>query len=75
MKVLEFGSFAFHAQEFWWIVDFLPIGSREIVKFCYEELVKVAVLSISRVSVFRLCGNLVQFWAWNWKRDLAFFLV
>jgi hypothetical protein len=46
VKVLEFGSFASHTQKFWWMVDLLPAGSREIVKFCYQELVKVAVLSI-----------------------------
>ena len=27
--ILEFGSFAFLAQEFWWIVDLLPIRLRE----------------------------------------------
>jgi hypothetical protein len=29
VKILEFGSFAFLAQEFWWIVDLLPIRLRE----------------------------------------------
>ena len=71
VKVSEFGSFAFHMQEFWWIVDLLPTGLREIVKFCYQELVKVAVLSISRVSVFRLFRNLVQFWASEFEKKIS----